>query len=274
MRRLLLLGASSLLLAGCGGDEGDGGSSARTTTTRGYEPSGVIRVVYDPPKSEAAREARQVLRLGGTDGVAKGFTNAFKLPRDLRIHVVNKFTGPYYDPGTRTITLSYGFVEYVARLLLANNPELAKDQNELGKQWAAINGFILVHEFGHAFVDLFDLPVLGREEDAADAMASVFMTEFVDGGAEYAFDAANFFDLLSARQRELAPSDYWDEHSLDKQRAYSIVCWIAGANEQDYEVIKEAGILGEDRLRSCPAEYQQRVKAWNKLLQPHLRRPE
>ena len=208
MRRLLLP-ALALLVAGCGGDD-DGGNSATTKTTRGYEPSGVIKVVYDPPKSEAAKEARQVLRLGGTDGVAEGFTGSFKLPRDLTIHAVNKFTGPFYDPSTRTITLSYGFVEYVARLLLDNNPALAQDQNELGKQWAAINGFILVHEFGHALVDLFDLPVLGREEDAADAMAAVFMTEFVDGGAEYAFDAANFFDLLSARQRELAPSDYWD----------------------------------------------------------------
>lgn len=272
MRRLAGLATAALLVAGCGGS--DNGSSA-TTTTRGYKApaaNGVIRVKYDPPTSAAGREAKQVLQLGGTDGVAKGFTKSFKLPKDVTIHVVDDFVGPNYQPATRTITLSYGFVEYVAKLLLENFPELRNDQNELGREWAAINGFILVHEWGHALIDLYDLPVLGKEEDAADALAAVFMTQFVKGGAEFSFDAAKFFDALSARQRNLAPSDYWDEHSLDKQRAYAIVCWVAGASEEDYKTIQQFGILGEDRLRSCPAEYQQRVKSWGTLLEPHLRR--
>ena len=269
MRGTVALGLC-LLAAGCGG--GDKGSAAKTTTTRGYvPPAHRIRVVYDQPTSNAAREAMQVLRLGGTDGVAKGFTKSFKLPHDVTIHAVNGFVGPNYNPSNRTITLSYGFVEYVARLLLANFPQLAKNQSELGKEWAAIDGFILVHEWGHALIDLYKLPVLGKDEDAADALAAVFMTKFVNGGAEYAFDAAKFFDALSARQRNLAPSDYWDEHSLDKQRAYSIVCWVAGASQQDYKTIESFGILPADRLRSCPAEYQQRVTSWGELLKPHLR---
>src|SRR5688500_14135049 len=35
--------------------------------------------------------------------------------------------------------------------------------------------FILYHELGHALIDLLNLPVLGREEDAADNLASVMM---------------------------------------------------------------------------------------------------
>ena len=268
MRRGMALASLCLVVVGCGG--GDNGSAAKTSTTRGYvPPAHKIKVVYDKPTNDAGREAKQILRLGGLDGVAEGFTKSFKLPRDVTFHVVNKFSGPYYDPSTKTVTLSYGFAEYVGKLLLANN--LAKNQTELGEKWAAINDFILVHEWGHALIDLYGLPVLGKEEDAADALAAVFMTRFVNGGAKYAFDAAEFFDALSERQRKLAPSDYWDEHSLDKQRAYSIVCWVAGANQQDFEVIKQAGILGEDRLRSCPAEYDQRVKSWFTLLKPHLR---
>src|SRR5690349_94891 len=171
MRRLAGLATAALLVAGCGGGSDNSGSS--TTTTRGYkapEAHGVIRVKYDPPTNDAGREARQVLQLGGTDGVAAGFTKAFKLPNDVTIHAVNGFVGPNYQPATRTITLSYGFVEYVAKLLLENFPELKTNQNEFGREWAAINGFILVHEWGHALVDQFDIPVLGKEEDAADAL--------------------------------------------------------------------------------------------------------
>ena len=267
MRRWLALATLCLVVAGCGGDDNSGGTT--TAARKPPKPTGKIRVVYDPPQSGAEREAKTILSAGGLDGVAKGFTHSFKLPRDVTFHAANGNEGPNYNPQTRTVTMSYGFAEYVGQLLLAN--KLVQNESDLGKQWAAINDFILVHEWAHALIDLYDLPVLGKEEDAADALAAVFMTRFVQGGAEYAFDAAQFFDALSARQRKLAPSDYWDEHSLDKQRAYSIVCWVAGANDHDYKVIEEAGILGEDRLRNCPAEYEQRVKSWFALLKPHLR---
>jgi hypothetical protein len=32
--------------------------------------------------------------------------------------------------------------------------------------------FVLLHELGHGFVDLYNMPVLGREEDAADRFAT------------------------------------------------------------------------------------------------------
>ena len=128
-----------------------------------------------------------------------------------------------------------------------------------------------MHEFGHAFVDAFDLPVLGKEEDAADAVATVFLTRSVENGNEYAFDAARFFNALSGRQRNLAPEDFFDEHSLDKQRAYSIVCWIAGSSEAAYNDVAKLGILSEERQRRCPAEYEQKVKAVESLLKPHAR---
>src|SRR3954452_20330380 len=260
--------AAAALLAGCGGNSG-GSTSTATPTASG--PHGKITVVYDPPANGAGAEAKKVLQLGGTNGVAAGFTKSFKLPHNVTIHAVNGFEGPNYNPANRTITLSYGFVEYVAKLLLQHFPQLRTHQSELGAWWAAVNGFILVHERGDALIDLYKIPVLGKEEDAADGLATVFMTRFVNGGSEYAFDAAKFFDALSGRQRKLAPSDYWDEHSLDKQRAYSIVCWIAGANRQNYQAIASAGIIAQDRLRSCPAEYKQRVQSWFELLKPHLR---
>jgi len=124
---------------------------------------------------------------------------------------------------------------------------------------------------GHAFVDAFELPVLGKEEDAADAVATVFLTRAVDNGTEYAFDAARFFNALSDRQRNLAPEDFFDEHSLDKQRAYAIVCWIAGSSEESYDQVAKLQILSEERQQRCPAEYQQKVKAVEQLLKPHAR---
>jgi hypothetical protein len=269
---LALLVAAAVVVGGCGSSD-DGGKSAKakTATTDSDGPHGKISVVYDTPSDDVGSQAKEILKLGGTDGVAAGFTKSFKLPFDITIHVVNGLVGPNYDPSNKTLTLSYGFVNFTAGVLKKNFPELRTNDEEFGRQLAAVDGFILVHEFGHAFVDAFDLPVLGKEEDAADAVATVFLTRAVNNGTEYAFDAARFFDALSGRQRNLAPADYFDEHSLDKQRAYSIVCWIAGSSEDSYNEVAKLGILSEEREQRCPAEYQQKVSAVETLLKPHLR---
>jgi hypothetical protein len=242
-----------------------------TTTASAGAAGGKIHVVYDPPSNQDGADAQQILRLGGTDGIADGLSHSFVLPADMGIHVVDGFVGPNYDPQSKTITLSYGFTNYVARQLTRSFPELKKDQNELGREWAAVDGFVLLHEFGHALIDLYGLPVLGKEEDAADSVATVFLTTTVKNGAEYAFDAARFFNAMSARQRKLAPSAYWDEHSLDKQRAYAIVCWVAGSSEDDMATVRHLGILDDARLRGCPSEYRQKVRSWDSLLAPHTR---
>ncbi|MGH2919194.1 MAG: DUF4344 domain-containing metallopeptidase [Solirubrobacteraceae bacterium] len=83
--------------------------------------------------------------------------------------------------------------------------------------------------------------------------------------------SCTFFDALSGRQRNLAPEDYFDEHSLDKQRAYSIVCWIAGSSTKAYSQVARLGILSPQRQQRCPAEYEQKVKATEGLLKPHIR---
>lgn len=260
----LALAAALLVAAGCGSS-----SDKKSEDTKAAKPRGRITVAYDKPADADAAAAKQLLMLGGTDGVAAGFSKSFKLPASVKIHVVNGLVGPNYNSGNKVLTLSYGFVEYTATVLKSNFPELRTNDDEFGRELAAVDAFILVHEVGHAFIDLFQVPVLGKEEDAADAIASVFLTRAVNNGAEYAFDAAKFFDALSGRQRHLAPSDYWDEHSLDKQRAYSIVCWIAGSGQAAFEKVSKLGVLGQDRLQTCPAEYGQKVRSVEGVLRKH-----
>jgi Putative metallopeptidase len=247
------------------------GSGASNASTSSQSSTGTIHVVYDQPANPDNAQAAQILRIGGTDGIAKGFTHSFALPSDITIHAVNEFVGPNWNPQTRTITLSYPFVLYIAKTLRQNFPELRTHDYEFGQELAAVDDFVLTHEFGHAVIALFGLPVLGKEEDAADSLAAVFFIKFVNGGDQYAFDAAKFFHAMSARQRKLAPSDYWDQHSLDEQRADSIVCWVAGSSQRDYQAVSKLGIIGQDRLQSCPAEYQQKLKSWTELLRPHVR---
>jgi hypothetical protein len=231
--------------------------------------SGKITVAYATPRTRTEKLAQQLLQVGGTDGVAAGFSQRFVLPTNLRIQAVRGFVGPNYDPSTKTVTLSYGFVDYIASILRRNDPKITDD--DLGGQIAAIDAFILVHELGHAFSDVFQLPLTGREEDSVDQLATVFLVGGVNNGAQYAIQAARFFRLLFDDRKALKQSDYWDEHSLSIQRAYDIACLVAGSSEENFNGVRSLGILGRSRLQRCPSEWTKIEGAWQTLLKPHLR---
>lgn len=258
---------AALVASGCGSSSDSG--SKTTTAAKPTQKAIPIDVHYDPPEGPTAELAQSVLSAGGTSKIAEGLSGNLAIPVQLKIRVHNGDEGPFYDPATNTVNLTYGFVDYEAKVYRRAEPKI-KDF-DLGKKLGSLNGFILMHELGHAFVKVFGLPITGREEDAVDELATVLMTQDITGGDEFAFYAAQFFHYLSQDRGAYTESDYWNEHSLDQQRAYNIVCWVAGYSEADYNNIKELGILGEDRLQRCPAEYQQKVVAWKTLLKPHAR---
>lgn len=273
-----LAGAAAVLvlatgLTACGDDDSSGygapTTQAATPTTAAPSQTHRISVVYDPPQNEEQAQAKELLKLGGTDGVAAGFSKNFAFPVDLKIRAQSGEGSPNYDPATKTVNLYYDFVAMTGRILKKGQPEIP--DAEFGKQLAATDGFILVHELGHAFVDVFEIPITGREEDAVDGMATVFLADAVKNGTEYAFDAARFFKFLQDDQGTPDARQFADEHSLSIQRALDIVCSVAGADEAALQGIAEREILPPERLQRCPAEYQQKSKAWKTLLRPHLR---
>jgi hypothetical protein len=175
--------------------------------------------------------------------------------------------GPHYDPSNDTITFQYGFAALIFETLKQNNPDWSN--HKLGFATGAVIAFILEHEFTHALINIYNLPVLGKEEDAADTLATLLLLKSPKGD-KLALGAAEFWADFSGRQNPPAIADYADEHSLDLQRAYSIVCDIAGSNQQRYNEINQAGILPDGHIKSCPAQYQQDVKSFTQVLQPHV----
>ena len=137
----------------------------------------------------------------------------------------------------------------------------------LGELFAELEYFVLFHEVGHALIDQWDLPVLGREEDAVDAFSTIVMTEIVDKG-EFALAGADFFYYL-AGTGHLKEVDFADEHSFDKQRAYSIACWVYGSDTKKFGYLRS--VLPAERRVRCADEYRRLKKAWFGFLKPHVR---
>lgn len=123
------------------------------------------------------------------------------------------------------------------------------------------------HELGHALIDVLDLPVLGKEEDAADTLSSV-LTHAIwneDAATQITYDTANAFALW-ADDPEGWDSAFADTHSLDQQRYYTLVCLYYGADPEAREEVAIDLELPEDRATGCADEFTQADESWAAML--------
>jgi Putative metallopeptidase len=262
-----------IALAGCGSGSSTSSSSSSSTSTgstaASASPKGVVRVTYQRPSSPEDRIGKELLVASETKAVAAGLAKTFELPKPLTVKGVNGFgSGPFYDPEDNSITLPYGFAALIFGLESETNP--GESEYKIGERIGAINSFIFAHEFGHALIADYELPVLGKEEDAADAISTLVLLT-VPNGAEYAASAAAFWADFSGRQEPPALAAFADQHSLDLQRAFDILCWIAGSSEVSFQEVAELEALPPSRLEACPGEYELLAKSFETEVDPHLR---
>jgi len=133
--------------------------------------------------------------------------------------------------------------------------------------------FVLVHEMAHVLISEMHVPVLGHEEDAADAFAATRM--IIVGNAfthRVLAQAALGWFLSDLRNREHGrPVAYYEIHGLDRQRAYQIVCLMVGSDPNKFKELADTTKLPEARQDSCQGDYADAVWSWKKALEPYAR---
>jgi hypothetical protein len=139
--------------------------------------------------------------------------------------------------------------------------------------------FILLHETGHALIDILSLPSTGREEDAVDQLAAVTM--MLNNWDDQATDeviaslklVALWFSVNASGgggDRDADMARYADEHSLSEQRYFNLLCMMYGRDPDRYAQIVQDGLLPEARAGRCRAETVKIFEAWSSLLIPHF----
>jgi Putative metallopeptidase len=133
--------------------------------------------------------------------------------------------------------------------------------------------FALLHELGHAHVQEMGLPVLGREEDAADSYAITDLIKLAtDASHNLLIQAAKGWFLSDARnQKEGVATAFYDEHELDRQRGYRIICMMVGADPDQFTDLANEVKMPEERQENCAGDYSNASWSWEMVLKPHLR---
>ena len=226
-----------------------------------------VRIEYGEPNGAIETSIQEELKRSETVSSVTTFINrSFQLTEPLVLFFGGD-DGPLYDGEAGKIQIPYAFVtEIKDRFTQANYETTGVTANEASKD-ALMH--TLFHEFAHAAIAMYELPVLGKEEDAADALATILLIEFFEEGAEISLSAADLFDLESDDRDTLGDEDFWDEHSLDEQRYFSTLCYVYGSDPEKYVAILEDGNLSEDRAELCIEEYEYTAKSWFKVLKPY-----
>jgi len=141
----------------------------------------------------------------------------------------------------------------------ATAQELSKVERMEQQRFAKNNSlFVLYHELGHLIFDQMELPILGREEDAADNMASWILLTRRTPQAEAALtDAARGWQLSGRAYNSGGyDSDFYAAHSLDRQRSFQIVCLMVGSNVGAFRPIANQYRMDRDRQDSCYFDWE------------------
>jgi len=133
--------------------------------------------------------------------------------------------------------------------------------------------FVLAHEMGHGLINEMNMPVLGREEDAADSFAITTALKMGSKFSEQVLLEAGKGLVLSAKRdkKEGNKPAFYDEHGLDPQRAYTVVCYMVGSNPEKYKQLAKDTKLPEERQKSCKYEWDNVAWSWDEMLKKNLR---
>ncbi|MES1243286.1 MAG: DUF4344 domain-containing metallopeptidase [Acidobacteriota bacterium] len=245
-------------------------SSFKRTSSGGVRDTGDFVVRYEETGNEDFQQTEAIFKETRLlEDTVQELNGVFMLPKD--IPVVMRECGEvnaFYDPEAGEISLCYELVEHYFEIFMAD-AHTDEEQEEAGTSVADATMFTFFHEMGHSLIDIYDLPITGREEDAVDQLATLILLQGGDEGENAAIDGANSF--VGDEEQEMDDLAFWDEHSLDDQRFYNILCWIYGKNPEDYQYLVEDETLPANRAERCPAEFNRLSRSWESLLNPYVK---
>jgi hypothetical protein len=240
-------------------------------------PEGPVHVVYEEPKDPALNEIRgMVMARRGLERFAE-LISPFRLPEDLYIRAVSCDGVPnayfFREKDIPTIRICYEYMKEV-------QDKLPKETTKEGIEPAdALIGqlvFALMHEFGHAAFDIYNVPIFGRQEDAADQFATFIMLQFggekahrLIRGAAYSY--IGFIKELKDNPKVTRPLvAFSSDHGAPEERFYNLACIAYGYDPNIFYRVVALDYLPEARAKVCKYEYSNLRYAFRKMITPHI----
>jgi Putative metallopeptidase len=194
------------------------------------------------------------------------FLSPLRLPRVLRVRTKScGAVNAYYVPAEWAINLCYEYYENLETIAPQGTSSHGYTRDEV-----IVGGFVdaIFHELGHALFDMLNIPVYGREEDAADQLSAFLMLQLGKDVARVTIKGAAYTYLVSKNPR--TRTEFSDEHGAPAQRFFNYMCLAYGGEPESFREYVDRGVLPKARADGCQREYLQVRRAFAKTIYPHI----
>jgi hypothetical protein len=228
-----------------------------------------VRIVYQEPADEKYRAIHDAMRQRRVLENIGALLNSFRLPRELTLEArgCDGRETAWYDHDKAVFC--YEYVDLIRRYA----PKVATPGGvQRGDAIVAAVIDTILHEAGHGIFDLLEIPVMGREEDAADFFSIYFMLQFPIADARRLIEGIAFNMGSEARPEvteRQSPEKFAGPHAMNAQRHYNVLCLAYGSNPALFGIGIPAG-LPPWRARWCGDDWGMLRRAFTKLILPHV----
>lgn len=240
-----------------------------------------IDIAYSEPGKAEYRPIYERLKARKVLEELQAFLAPLKLPKRVLVEIeqCNAPDRPYQPDAP--VVICY---EYVAQLegLAAKIPADVRTERGVSREDAVVGAFVQVvlQRMSSAVFDVLDVPVWGREQDAADKLAAFLMLQFGRQSARKLLNGAAYF--FEASNRTWSGSDFSDTRSPDAQRFYNYLCVAYGGDKKTFGDFIEGGmrrsgpvrfdLLPQHRADRCAEEYSDLKWAFDNTIMPSVDR--
>jgi hypothetical protein len=238
--------------------------------------AGRIQVEYVPPKNPDHEALYNQLMERMSLEKIRAILSPFRLPRDVKIRTVgcDGVANAWYQPinGVPTVTVCYEYLYEVWKRLptMISNDGPTPTDALVGQMF-----FAFAHEFGHLVFDVYDVPIFGHEEDAADNFATFLMLQFQDDGRRLIMGAAwsyrAFIKNIHDNPKATLPlAAFSSNHGQPEERFFNLECLAYGSDKKLYASLVDSGFLPQSRAKDCDYEYDVMKFAFDMQILPHI----
>jgi Putative metallopeptidase len=249
------------------------GGSVYATATQIDQP-GRIMIRYDAPSNPDLQGIYNRLRDHHYLERIQGILSPLRLPEPLtyRTTQCGVMNAWYRRENSRpTVTLCYELLKTISQ----SGPKPA-DPNTPTDAVLGQAIWLALHESGHAVFDIFNVPIFGHAEDAADNFATYVMLQLgrdqakrLIGGAAWAWKAyIADYRTHPLIQEQLAA--FASNHGQPQERFYNLMCLAYGADPVTFADLTQDGYLPPNRAPDCKYEYKTLVDAFALQIESHV----